>query len=204
LLTSMQDIRKIPRGIPVLLFLKSNGRGVNGIFSTKFLLLNQFDDDKKCVTARELKKCKVCRDEFVLVPTDVCITFEIGCIFGFQVFPDTCVRNCKHPPIEFEDSICGNFAITRGFQEAVIWQSNIRGHQISRICITVEKGEMIGLELRAYNKFTDMFESYPLFEAPSNPFDLTNCSSLAIFKSNLDTEVSGQYKIDIISEIEIN
>lgn len=200
----MQDIRKIPRGIPVLLFLKSNGHGVNGIFSTKFLLLNRFDDDKKCVTARELKRCKVCRDEFVLIPSNVCITFDIDCISGFQVFPDTCVRKCKHPPIEFEDSICGNFAITSGFQETVIWQSNIRGQQISHICITVEKGEKVGLELRAYNKFTDMFESYPLFEAPSYAFDLTNYSSLTIFKSNLDTEVSGQYKIDIFSEIEMN
>ena len=200
----MQDIRKIPRGIPVLLFLKGNGHGVNGIFSTKFLLLNQFDDDRQCVTARELKKCKVCRDEFVLVPTDVCITFDIGCIFGVQVFPDTLVRKCKHPPIEFEDSICGNFAITSGFQEAVIWQSNIRGHQISRICITVEKGEQIGLKLRAYNKFTNMFESCTLFEGPSYALDLTKYSSLSILKSNLDTEVSGQYKIDIISEIEMN
>ncbi|MDR7078520.1 hypothetical protein J2Y03_003572 [Neobacillus niacini] len=204
MLTSIHDIRKIPWGIPVLLFLKGNNHCVNGIFSTKFLLLNQFDDDKKCVTARELKKCKVCCDEFVLIPTDVCISFDIGCICGFQVFPDTCVRKCEHPPIEFEDSICGNFAITSGFQEAVIWQSNFGDHQYGRVSIEVEKGEKIGLKLGAYNKFTSMVESYPLFETPSYAFDLSNYSSIAIFKSNLDSEVSGQYEIDLISQIEIN
>lgn len=208
LLTNKIDIGKSHQGVPVILFLKS-GKVFSTCdihskksFSTKYFIIMKCDTARHCVTLMLLKKCKVCCDKFVLVPTYRYITIDISCICGYQFLQDVCIRKCKHQPIQFHDCFCGSFSMLPGFDEIVLWQSNSTNDQYGRIILEIENGDEESLELRKYNKYTNSYQSYPFFDKQAYDLELTNCSSITIFKSDKNMNVNGQYEIQLTNEID--
>lgn len=208
LLTNKIDIGKSHQGVPVILFLKggkvfrTSDIQASKPFSTNYFFIMKNDALSHCVTLMLLKKCKVCSDKFVLVPTYRYITIDKSCICGYQFLCDICIRKCNHQPIQFYDSICGSFSMKPGYDEIVLWQSNSMDDQYGRFIFEIENGDEECLEVRKYNKFTNSYKSYPFFDQQAYDLELTNCSTVTIVKSDKNMNVKGQYEIQLANEIE--
>jgi hypothetical protein len=210
LLANKIEIDKIHHGVPVILFLKggkvlsTSDIQFKKTFSTKYFIIMKSDTDSNCVTLMLLKKCKVCCDKFVLVPTYRYIMLDISCICGYQFLRDVCIRKCNHQPIQFDDCFCGSFSMISGYDEIVLWKSNTMDDQYGRILFEIENGDEGSLEVRKYYKYTNSYKSYPFFDRQVYDLELTNCSAITIFKSDKDMKVNGQYEIQLTSEIDYN
>lgn len=193
---------------PVMLFLKGGSLFKASSFkskyhfTTQFFLITQINNTKNCLTLILLRPCNVCCDQTVFIPGDEFITIDMSCFCGYQSIPDTCVRECNHPPIRIEDCICGPFTIFPGNDETILWQSNLMAEQYGSINLCIKKGREDNLKLRIYFNDPEEYETYQLINRKSYNFFVTGCSVIKIVRSNIETKVQGVFKIEWQSMIE--
>ena len=191
---------------PVMLFLQggkpleSVGAHGKDAYSTKFFLIEKIDETSRCATLRLLKPCNKCCHP-ALSLTDDCLTLSLDCICGVQYFSHIPIRDCDHEPVCLKDSICGPFAISPGFDETVLWTSNLKSKLDLSLTIWIEEGNHKGLELKIYKSNLKKYETFPISEKEQH-FYFKDCKRLSLIKPMSSEQIKGMFELEWTGEID--
>lgn len=188
---------------PMILFLKdgsvleAHSMKHKRFITTEFFFITHIDPTLNCLTLMLLQPCSLCDDGLVLEPMDAFITMDMGCFCGYQAIPNTCIKRCNHPKIQFNDCICMPFTLLPGVDEIVLWQSNITSGQYGTIKLCIEKGIEHPLQLRLYNDNAMEYKNHLLMDHKLYSFPIKKCSRITMMKSNKAAKVKGVVEIEV-------